>query len=82
MKLRRTAQGVVWLGRIDQRFGETPLVLDGQADDLRLLDRAVRGFLRGGDDEIADAAALYFGGAFDNGQRVGRDTRLDASGTI
>jgi hypothetical protein len=62
--------------RIDQRFRETSLVLNGQANDLRLLDRAMRGFLRGSYDKIADAAALKFGRAFHDGKRIGRNARF------
>ena len=67
-------------GRVKDGFGKCLLVLDGQADDLGFLYRAVRGFLRGGNHEIADAAPLDFGGALDDGERVGGNAGLDPGG--
>src|SRR5271166_2330275 len=64
--------------RIEDSLGESALILDREANDLRFLDGAVGGFLRGGDHEIADAAALDFGGTLDGRQSVERDARLDA----
>ena len=43
-----------------------------------MLDGSVGRFLGGGNNEVADAAALHFGGGtFDDRERIGRDARLD-----
>ncbi len=66
---------------IQDHLGEGALVRDRKADNnRRFLDRSRGGFLRACDHEIADAAALNFGGAFDDGEVLGRDARLDAGG--
>jgi hypothetical protein len=44
-------------------------------------DRAGGCFLGSGDDKIADAAALDFGGALDDHQRIGGKPRLNAGST-
>jgi transaldolase len=45
---------------------------------MRLLNRPARGCLGCGDDEVTDAAALDFGGAFHHGQGGPGDARLEA----
>ena len=47
---------------------------------LGFLYGAVRGLLGSGDDEVADAAPLDLGGAFHDGERVGRDLRFEPGG--
>jgi hypothetical protein len=53
-------------GRIADSLNQLLVLLHRQADELRLLDRAVGRLLRGNDDEVADRAPLDFGGAFDD----------------
>src|ERR1700733_488388 len=65
------------LRRIEDGFRKGTLTCDRETDDFGLLDRALCGFLCRRDDEIADAAPLNLGGAFDDRQRVGRYARLD-----
>lgn len=65
-----------------QQFYKTPLVLGGQADDLRFIDGPVRGLLSGGDHEIADASALEFCGPLDDSQRLGRDASFYSGGSV
>ena len=57
--------------RIEQKVHETPLIFDRKADDTGLFDCLVRGLLGGGNDEIADAAALHFSSALHHSQRIG-----------
>ena len=74
--------------RIDEELDEAALIFHGEADELCLLDRAVRGFLRGGDYEIAEAAALEFGGALTTANTSGamrasmREVRLCSLGIM
>jgi hypothetical protein len=63
---------------IEQKIYETLLIFDRKPDDAGLFDCPVRGLLGGGDDEIADAAALHFSSALHHGQRIRCDTRFDA----
>src|SRR5580704_16890699 len=77
---KRAARGRRRFRRIDDRLRKRALILDREPDDLRLLDGAVGRFLGGGNDKVADATALDFGGAFHDRQRLGRDARLDAGG--
>ena len=65
-------------GRVEDGFAKRTLIFDRQTDDLGFLDRAVRRFLGGRDDEVADAASLDFCRAFNDGERFGRDARFDA----
>ena len=58
-------------GGFSEQIDEPPLILRREADEVRLLDGAVRGFLGGGDDEVADAAALHLGGAFTTAKASG-----------
>src|SRR5947207_1560830 len=66
-------------GRIQDRFGDQPLILDGKPDKLRFLDRATRRVARGGHDKVRQAAPLDFGGAFKHRVNVNRQTRLQTS---
>jgi hypothetical protein len=80
--LRRTHEGGCWLWRIQQSFRQKALVLDRQANDLGVLDRAVCGSLGRSDHEIAHAAPLDLGRPLDDGERVGRNAGLDAGRTV
>jgi hypothetical protein len=62
---------------IEQKIYETLLIFDRKPDDAGLFDCPVRGLLGGGDDEIADAAALHFRSALHDRQGVGGDTCFD-----
>jgi hypothetical protein len=67
---------------MEDRLGQRLLIVKGQADQLRFLDRSPGGLLGGGDDEVADAAALEFGGAFDHIKNFRSDARFEAGGTM
>jgi hypothetical protein len=73
-----TNKGGRRLRRVEECFSQKALVLDGQAYDLRFLDRTVGGFLGGSNHEIAYAAPLDLGGALYDGERVGRNPGFDA----
>ena len=62
--------------RIEQQFGHSLLIRQRQTNDLRFRDGLLRRFLRGGDHEIADAAALNLGGALYSRERLRRDADL------
>jgi len=64
--------------RLQDRVGESLLTRNRKPDDFRFLDGAVGGFLSGAHDKVADAAPLNFSGALDEGEHIGRETRLDA----
>ena len=53
-------QGSVRSRWLDQRFGKTPLILSGQAQDGLLLNGALGGIMGSADDEIREAAPLQF----------------------
>lgn len=63
--------------RVEQDVREACLILDRQADEVRLRDRPLGGFMGGGDDEITDAPALNFSGPLHDHQGIRCDTRLD-----
>ena len=67
---------------IEQKIYETLLIFDRKPDDVGLFDCPVRGLLCGGNDEIADAAALHFSSSLHHSQGIGCDTRFDARTTI
>src|SRR2546426_11872330 len=73
MGLLRTLQGWRKSGRVKKQFDETRLVFDRQTDDLSLGDCPAGGLLGGGNDKIADTAALEFRGPLDGPQGVGGD---------
>ena len=60
-------QGSVRSRWLDQRFGKTPLILSGQAEDGMLLNGALGGIMGGADDEIGEAAPLQFRRPFQRG---------------
>jgi hypothetical protein len=80
--LEGAAEGRSRLWRIENGLDKAPLILHREPDDFRGLNCLTRGFVGGSDHEIADAAALDFGGAFDNVEHVWRDTRLNPCGAV
>jgi hypothetical protein len=66
---------------VQQKLDESFLIIKRKPDHLDFFDRTLGGFLSGGDNEVADAAALKFGGTLHDGQGVGGDSRLDPGGT-
>jgi hypothetical protein len=66
---------------IKQHLGEAALIVDGQADDMRVGDPALRRFLHRRNHEIADTAALKLGGMADHGERFGGNSCLKPGGT-
>jgi len=79
MTFKRTQQRVRRRGRIQKQCCKLFLRFAGKPDYFNLSDGLPGGFLRGGDHEIADRAALNLGSAPDNGLSLGRYARLDAS---
>ena len=73
MGFPRPLQGGRQRRRIEQKVYETLLVFDRETDVIRLFDRPVRGFLGGGNDEVADAATC---------NSAARFTTAKASGAI
>ena len=69
-------------GRIEQQCGKALLFFHRQADDLRLLNRAPRRFLRSPDEEVTEAAPFDLRRAADHCQHVGRNARFDAFGSL
>jgi hypothetical protein len=57
------------------------LIIHRKTNDLGFFDSAHGGFLRGGRDKVTHTPALDFGGAFDDGERLGRDGRLSVDGS-
>src|ERR1700693_2368310 len=82
MSLERSPQCFVRLRRIEDRFGNAALILNGQADNRGFFNRPVRRFPGGINDELADTAALNFGGAFHDGEGVGTDARFDTGSAV
>src|SRR5260370_36243176 len=82
MSLKGFSQGTSRRGRVKNRFRNAPLILDGQTNVVGLRDGSRSGLLRGRDHQIADRAALNFGGAADDGQGGGSDASLDAGGMV
>lgn len=82
MGLLRSEQSRRGGRRIEQQVDKSPLVFGQKADQMRLFDRLLRGFLGGGDDEVAYASAFDLGGALDYGERIGGDAGLDTSGSV
>jgi hypothetical protein len=82
VSLEGAAEGRSRLWRIENGLDKAPLILHREPDDFRGLNCLTRGFVGGSDHEIADAAALDFGGAFDNVEHVWRDTRLNPCGAV
>jgi hypothetical protein len=68
------------VGRVDQRLGKTPLILQRQAYDVRFRNSLLRSVVCGCHDENAHAAALDLGGALHDGACVRRDSGFEASG--
>ncbi len=67
-------------GRVEDGRGDRALILDRKADQLGFGDHLVRFLPRGGDDELADAAALQLGRAADDGERVRGDPGFEPGG--
>lgn len=67
---RGPPQGGRWLRRVDDGFGNLPLVLNGEPDDLGLLEGAASGFIGRAYDKVGDGAPLDFRGAFQALQNV------------
>src|SRR5271170_742566 len=68
------------LRRTQDRFGKGALSGERQSNDARFLDGPIRRLPCRADDEFADAPALDLGGALDDLQSIGRDSRFDARG--
>ena len=75
MSFFRTLQGRLGWRRIEQKIDEADLIFYRQTDEKRLFDRPLRGFLGGGDDEVADATAFDLGSTFHDGERLGSNAR-------
>jgi hypothetical protein len=71
-------KGGRWRWGIEEEVDESLLIFDRESNELCFFDRLERGGLGGGNDEIADATALQFGGTFYDGQCFGSESRLDA----
>jgi len=56
-------QGRGGLGRIQKRFSDLPLVLDGEPDNLGLFDGPASGRTRGRDDKVRKGTPFDFRGA-------------------
>jgi hypothetical protein len=80
MSLPGALQGGRKNRRIQKQLHKAPLVLDGQVNDLGLIDCPVSNLLSGGHHKIADTAPLQFRGAPDDAKRAGRDASFDTRG--
>jgi hypothetical protein len=78
MSLPGALQGRRKNRRMEKQFHKTPLVLNGQANDLGFVDCPVCDLLSGGNYKIADTAALQFSGTLDDPERIGRNASFDA----
>jgi hypothetical protein len=81
MRLARAPQRGRGLRRIVERFGKRALIRKRKVNDLRLGDGALRRLPGGRHHEIAHAAALDLGGAFDDRKRLRRQPRLQPGRT-
>jgi hypothetical protein len=77
MSLLGALQGRRKNRRIQKQFHKTLLVLDGQANDLGFVDCPMCDLLGGGNQKIADTAALQLCGALDDQERIGRNASFD-----
>lgn len=66
--------------RVKQKFNESELVIEREADKIAFRDGPASGFLGGGDDKIANAATLQFGRAFHDRQRIWGEACFKARG--
>src|SRR5438876_7914147 len=80
MALRRAGQPLIRLGRIDQRLGETDLVLAREPHDLGVFDYAPCVLSGGGDDIAGQSQAAQAGGALHLVIDLDRDTRFQSGG--
>ena len=78
MSLPGALQGRRKNRRMEKQFHKTPLVLNGQANDLGFVNCPVCDLLSGGNYKIADTAALQFSGTLDDPERIGRNASFDA----
>ena len=69
-------QGTGRLRRIQKRFSDLPLVLDGESDNLRLFDGAASGFTRRRHDKIREGAPFDFRSTLQQRVNIVRKTRF------
>jgi hypothetical protein len=81
MRLARAPQRGRKLGRIAERLGKRALIGKREVKDLRLGNGALRRLPGGRHHEVAHAAALDLGGAFDDRKRLRRQPRLQPGRT-
>jgi hypothetical protein len=77
-RCKRAAQRFIGFWRIKEGLHDLALILDGKPDDCGFLDRLLRHLLRGINYEFAYAAALDFGRAFYDGERIRADPGFNA----
>src|SRR5438876_3360698 len=80
MALRRAGQPLIRLGRIDQRLGETDLVLAREPHDLGVFDYTPCVLAGGGNEIAGQGQAAQAGGALHLVIDLDRDTRFQSGG--
>jgi hypothetical protein len=78
MRFKGAAQRFIRFWRIEKGLHDLALILNGKPDDRGFLNRFLRHSLGGINNELAYAAALDFGRALYDGERVQVDADFNA----
>jgi hypothetical protein len=77
---KRLLQGTRRLGGTKKSFGDLPLVLDGEPDNLGSFDSSASGFTRRRNDKIRESAPFDFSSTLQQRMNIVRQTRFKPGG--